>query len=113
MAISEADLLISMGMRFDDRVTGKLQEFAPHARIVRIFLGELLEPVTELELYNLQSDIGERNNVAGQHPEVVERLAALADKARGELGDYNRMGNGVRFFEDGPKWPRRRQWMTQ
>ena len=40
MAISEADLLIAMGMRFDDRVTGKLQEFAPHARIVHIDIDE-------------------------------------------------------------------------
>ena len=77
------------------------------------FLGEILEPVTELELYNLESDIGEQNNVAAQHPDVVERLTALADKARAELGDYDRIGSGVRFFEDGPKWSRRRKWITQ
>lgn len=77
------------------------------------FLGELLEPVEELALYNLETDIGERNNVAAQHPQVVERLTALADKARAELGDYDRIGSGVRFFEDGPRWPRRRQWMRQ
>ena len=75
------------------------------------FLGELLEPVTELSLYNLEADIGETANVAGQHPEVVERLSALANRAREELGDYDRIGSGVRFFEDGPKWPRRQQWM--
>ncbi len=77
------------------------------------FLGELLEPVKELELYNLETDIGERDNVAAQNPEVVERLTALADKARAELGDYDRIGSGVRFFEDGPRWPRRRQWMKE
>ena len=75
------------------------------------FLGELLEPVTELSLYNLEADIGETANVAGQNPEVVEGLSALADRAREELGDYDRIGSGVRFFEDGPKWPRRQQWM--
>ncbi len=75
------------------------------------FLGELLEPVTELSLYNLEADIGETANVAGQHPEVVEELSALANRAREELGDYDRIGSGVRFFEDGPKWPRRQQWM--
>ena len=77
------------------------------------FLGEVLDPVTELELYNLKTDIGERRNVAGQHPEVVERLGALADAVRLELGDYDRIGEGVRFFEDGPKWPRHRQWLEQ
>ena len=77
------------------------------------FLGALLEPVTELALYDLESDIGERVNVAAEHPEVVERLRALADEARAELGDYDRIGSGVRFFEDGPRWPRRAAWHGQ
>lgn len=36
MAIAESDLLIAVGVRFDDRVTGKLATFAPHARIIHI-----------------------------------------------------------------------------
>jgi acetolactate synthase-1/2/3 large subunit len=35
-AIQEADLLIACGMRFDDRVTGNLKTYAPHARKVHI-----------------------------------------------------------------------------
>ncbi|MEZ4522861.1 MAG: biosynthetic-type acetolactate synthase large subunit [Thermomicrobiales bacterium] len=35
-AINEADLLIAVGMRFDDRVTGNLDEFAPNARVIHI-----------------------------------------------------------------------------
>ncbi len=35
-SIQESDLLIAIGMRFDDRVTGKLDEFAPHAKIIHI-----------------------------------------------------------------------------
>ncbi|HVK10543.1 MAG TPA: biosynthetic-type acetolactate synthase large subunit [Gemmataceae bacterium] len=35
-AINEADLLLAFGVRFDDRVTGKLEEFAKHGRIVHI-----------------------------------------------------------------------------
>ena len=34
MSFQEADLLIALGARFDDRVTGKLDEFAPHAKVV-------------------------------------------------------------------------------
>ena len=34
MAIQECDLLIAIGARFDDRVTGKLEEFAPHAKVI-------------------------------------------------------------------------------
>lgn len=35
-AIQEADLLISIGMRFDDRITGKLNSFAPKAAVIHI-----------------------------------------------------------------------------
>ena len=36
MAMSETDLVISLGARFDDRVTGKLSEFAKYAKIIHI-----------------------------------------------------------------------------
>lgn len=36
MAVAESDLLISVGARFDDRVTGKLDSFAPNAKIIHI-----------------------------------------------------------------------------
>ncbi|MCU0630763.1 MAG: biosynthetic-type acetolactate synthase large subunit, partial [Methanoregulaceae archaeon] len=35
-AVTECDLLIAIGVRFDDRVTGKLDTFAPHAKIIHI-----------------------------------------------------------------------------
>ncbi|WP_297455352.1 biosynthetic-type acetolactate synthase large subunit [Persephonella sp.] len=36
MAVYNADLLIAVGARFDDRVTGKIDEFAPEAKIIHI-----------------------------------------------------------------------------
>jgi acetolactate synthase-1/2/3 large subunit len=36
MAVAESDLLIAIGVRFDDRVTGKLATFAPNARVIHI-----------------------------------------------------------------------------
>jgi len=35
-AVMDADLIIAVGVRFDDRVTGRLDTFAPHARIIHI-----------------------------------------------------------------------------
>jgi len=35
-AIQEADLIVALGIRFDDRVTGRTDAFAPHARIVHV-----------------------------------------------------------------------------
>ena len=48
-AIHAADVLIAVGMRFDDRVTGKIAEFAPHAKIIHIDIdpsemGKVLAP---------------------------------------------------------------------
>ncbi len=36
MAVTQCDLLIAVGARFDDRVTGKVDAFAPHAKIIHI-----------------------------------------------------------------------------
>ncbi|HLE82019.1 MAG TPA: biosynthetic-type acetolactate synthase large subunit, partial [Dehalococcoidia bacterium] len=36
IAISESDLVIGIGMRFDDRVTGRLKDFAPKAKIIHV-----------------------------------------------------------------------------
>ena len=35
-AIQSADLLVALGMRFDDRVTGNVRTYAPYARIVHV-----------------------------------------------------------------------------
>ncbi len=50
------------------------------------------------ELYNLTDDLGETKNVAEQNPEVVQRLEALAEAAREDLGDAltKRTGKGTR-----------------
>ena len=36
IAVDEADLIVGIGMRFDDRVTGRVASFAPHARIIHV-----------------------------------------------------------------------------
>jgi len=36
MAMHETDVLIAIGARFDDRVTGKIEHFCPHARIIHV-----------------------------------------------------------------------------
>ncbi len=53
---------------------------------------------TPLVLYDLDADPGELKNVAAEHPDVIERLQALAEKARDDLGDSvtKRKGKGIR-----------------
>jgi arylsulfatase A len=53
---------------------------------------------TELALYDLEADVGEKHNVATEYADIVERLTALAEVAREDLGDERtkRQGKGVR-----------------
>ena len=50
-------------------------------------------------LVDLKNDLGETTNVAAEHPHVVKRLLGLADWMRDDLGDYNRVGKNMRFFD--------------
>jgi arylsulfatase len=63
--------------------------------------GRMIDAVEMTQLYDLEADIEERQDVAKQHPQVVARLMKLIDKARANLGDYQTVGSGARFF-DGP-----------
>ena len=72
MAISECDLLISLGARFDDRITGKLSEFAKHAKIAHIDI----DP----------SSIGKIVNV--NYP-IVGDLKNVCKELLKNLGDYD------------------------
>jgi acetolactate synthase-1/2/3 large subunit len=36
MGLTECDLIIALGVRFDDRVTGRLSAFAPHAKVIHV-----------------------------------------------------------------------------
>ena len=48
------------------------------------------------ELYDLKADIGEKRNLASEHPDIVTRLLNLAEKAREDLGDIDRPGRNQR-----------------
>ena len=57
-AIQKSDLLISLGARFDDRVTGKIPAFAPHAKIIHV-------DIDKAEFNKVRrADVSIRSNVA-------------------------------------------------
>src|SRR5947209_2127462 len=66
-AIEESDLIVAVGMRFDDRVTGKVAEFAPNAAIIHI----------DLEAAELEKVVRTTVSIHGDAREVLARLAAL------------------------------------
>ncbi len=57
-AIQKSDLLISLGARFDDRVTGKIPAFAPNAKIIHV-------DIDKAEFNKVRyADVAIRSNVA-------------------------------------------------
>ncbi len=63
----------------------------------------MIDRVPETALYDLDTDIGETTNVAAEHAEVVARLESLIGEARAELGDWDQLGKGARFFDPDPR----------
>ncbi|MCF7907877.1 MAG: biosynthetic-type acetolactate synthase large subunit [Candidatus Omnitrophica bacterium] len=72
MAITESDLLISVGSRFDDRVTGKLSEFAPKAKIVHI----------DIDPTSISKNINVDIPVVGDAKTVLEQLIEELDESK-------------------------------
>ena len=76
MAVNNCDLLLAVGARFDDRVTGKLTTFAPNATIVHI----------DVDPTSIQK------NVSVHVPLVADcksALAALKKETKGTLSDFD------------------------
>ncbi len=70
LAIDRADLLISLGMRFDDRVTGRISDFAPNAKVVHV-------DVDPSEFHkNVQATVP----VLGNLKQVLNQMLPLVDR---------------------------------
>ncbi|MBY6085329.1 acetolactate synthase large subunit [Priestia flexa] len=76
MAIYESDLLISIGARFDDRVTGNLKHFAPNAKIAHI----------DIDPAEIGKNVPTKIPIVGDAKEVLSQLLLQG----GETGDYTK-----------------------
>ncbi|MCK4315657.1 MAG: biosynthetic-type acetolactate synthase large subunit, partial [Anaerolineae bacterium] len=81
-AIQEADLLLAFGMRFDDRVTGKLEHYAPQARKIHV----------DLDAAELNKSVSVDVAILGDLRQVLEQLLPLVEPAshREWLGQIGR-----------------------
>ena len=70
----------------------------------------MIDAVDTPELYDLQFDWNESRDVSEQRGAVVERLMGLVEQVRERLGDYDRIGADVRFFDPGPRRPKMDSW---
>ncbi len=111
MAVNECDLLFSIGTRFNDRITGKLHEFAPHAQIVHIdidtasisrnihvdipIVADAKEAITKMDEYvqecNTEKWLKQIQEWKEEHP--------LTMKDRGMMGPLDIIGEINRQFD--------------
>jgi acetolactate synthase-1/2/3 large subunit len=88
LGLQESDLIISLGARFDDRVTGKASEFAPNAKIVHV-------DIDPAEIGKIRAAdvpiVGDAKDV------IVDLTAAFADAAKKHAAPS--AGSGRRYAE--------------
>ncbi|EDZ62669.1 acetolactate synthase large subunit [Sulfurimonas gotlandica GD1] len=78
MAMSETDLVIGLGARFDDRVTGKLSEFAKNAGVIHVDI----DPASISKLVNADYPIvGDVKNVAKEMLELSSQINSAKYKS--------------------------------
>lgn len=93
LAIAESDLLLAVGVRFDDRVTGKLATFAPHARIIHV----------DIDPANIGKNVAPDLAIAADAREALTAL--LAEARRRGTDEINKSIAGRQLW-----WDQIREW---
>jgi acetolactate synthase-1/2/3 large subunit len=70
MAISHADVILAVGVRFDDRVTGQISTFAPKARIIHV----------DVDPTSISKNVDVHVPIVGDCKSAIEQLIHLAEK---------------------------------
>lgn len=85
MAVMESDLLIAVGARFDDRVTGKLESFAPQAKVIHI----------DVDPTSISKNVRVDLPIVGDCKRILSKILSLLEKEE------------IRSFREGlQKWHR-------
>lgn len=99
LAVSECDLLIGLGVRFDDRVTGKLAEFAKDAKIVHIDIdpGELNKnKIAHIPIVSdLKPALKMLNEVVEAPDDISDWVAHCQDMKKKDPLTYNKDFEGI------------------
>jgi acetolactate synthase-1/2/3 large subunit len=90
-AMDEADLIVAIGARFDDRITGKLSEFAPRAKFIHI----------DIDPAEISKNVPAHIPIVGDARNILPRLTA----------EYRALGAESSRLE--PWWGRIRSWQER
>jgi acetolactate synthase-1/2/3 large subunit len=90
-AMDEADLIVAIGARFDDRITGKLSEFAPRAKFIHI----------DIDPAEISKNVPAHIPIVGDAKNILPRLT----------NEYRALGPDPSRLE--PWWQRIRSWQER
>jgi acetolactate synthase-1/2/3 large subunit len=93
MAVAESDLLVALGVRFDDRVTGKLATFAPQAKIIHV----------DIDPANIGKNVAPTLALTGDVRQALDQFLSLTRDQGAE-----RLQRSIHQRE--PWWDRIRGW---
>lgn len=103
--LNQSDVIVAIGMRFDDRVTGKLQEFAPNSKIIHIDIdpaehGKNIKPEISIigdakNILNTIISLINKNN----HKSWLEQFKKLKQEENKTFKEYHQKFNGIIMSE--------------
>lgn len=78
MAMTHSDMIIAVGARFDDRVTGKIATFAPHAKIIHI----------DVDPTSIKKNVRVDLPIVGDVKDVLTKMIKQADKNKEKVAEF-------------------------
>lgn len=79
MAVTNCDLLVAVGARFDDRVTGKIATFAPHAKIIHM----------DVDPTSIRKNVRVDLPIVGQVKDVLARMLKALDESSDKVAAFH------------------------
>ncbi|MGH9661500.1 MAG: biosynthetic-type acetolactate synthase large subunit, partial [Bryobacteraceae bacterium] len=96
MGMSGADVIIALGVRFDDRVTGRLAAFAPHAKIIHV----------DIDPAEIGKNRAPDLPIVGDVKRVLQKLIPILRELKPEMGEAHAAGRRA-------WWSQIRAWKEQ
>jgi len=89
-AMDKADLIVAIGARFDDRITGKLSEFAPHAKVIHI----------DIDPAEISKNVGAHIPIVGDVKKVLPKLTREYRALQTDSSRLDDWWNTLRGWQD-------------
>ena len=79
MAVTNSDVLVALGARFDDRVTGKISTFAPHAKIIHV----------DVDPTSIKKNVRVDLPIVGDLRDILQKMNKMLAELKDEVAQEN------------------------